>query len=256
MKKMSVLVYGVVSYGLGAASLVALIAFIFNIIPSNPILGNIDAATGESSLAAMAVNILLLTVFAVQHSVMARPWFKAWLARRIPQAAERSTYVLATAAVVFGLIGFWQPMPSTVWRIENAVLYNLVLGTGLLGWALVFYSTFLINHFDLFGLRQVWMNFRERAYTQLPFKVSSFYRVVRHPIMTGVFIGIWAIPVMTVGHLIFALAMSAYIFIGVHYEERDLVSHFGERYRNYMRSTARFFPLLNKTKSRSKAVSA
>jgi steroid 5-alpha reductase family enzyme len=133
-------------------------------------------------------------------------------------------------------------MPTTVWQADSTAVYNTLLTVGLLGWALVFYSTFQINHFDLFGLRQVWLYFRGKPYTQLPFQVNGLYKVIRHPIMTGALIGIWATPVMTVGHLVFALVMSVYILIGVYHEEKDLIRAFGDKYRAYIRSTGKFIP--------------
>ena len=247
MKKTAVLLYGVTNYLIGSASLVALIAFVFNILPENPVLPTIDGANDMPGGLALLINLGLITLFALQHSVMARRSFKARLARILPQAAERSTFMLGTAVVVFLMIGLWQPMSAPIWSVdEDAVRYAL-MGTGLAGWALVFYSTFLINHFDLFGLRQVWLYFRDVPYTHVPFRLSSLYRYIRHPIMTGVFLGIWFTPVMTVGHLVFALGMSAYILIGVAYEERDLVRAFGERYLAYRTSTGRFLPAMKRS---------
>ncbi len=242
MKKLSVLTYGVINYNLGSMALVALIAFLFNLIPANPYINGIDAGDSGNGLVALAVNIGLIALFGLQHSVMARPRFKRWLTRHLPQAAERSTFMLATAVVTFALIVFWQPMTGTVWQAETEVVYNTLLSLGLLGWALVFYSTFQINHFDLFGLRQVWLYFRGRPYTQLPFQVKGLYKYIRHPIMTGALIGIWFTPVMTVGHLVFAAGMSLYIVIGVYHEEKDLVRDFGDRYRAYIRNTGKFLP--------------
>ncbi len=242
MKKIGVLVYGIINYGLGSSSLVYLIAFLFNLIPAVGMLHGIDeGATGNVWIAA-AVNLGLIVLFGVQHSVMARAKFKRWLARHLPQAAERSTYMLATAAVTYALCLGWQPMPGVVWQADDPVLHGGLLAAGLFGWVLVLYSTFLINHFDLFGLRQVWLHFRGREYAPLPFKVHSLYKYIRHPIMTGAFIGIWFTPVMTVGHLLFAIGMSAYILIGVYHEEKDLVRAFGERYLRYQRATSRFMP--------------
>lgn len=255
MKKAAVLLYGVVNYLVGSASLVALIAFIFNYMPDNPLLGNIDAADARPTGIALLINLGLITLFALQHSVMARRSFKQKLERLLPPAAERSTFMLGTAVVVFLMIGLWQPMSSPIWSLDEGLAYYSLLGIGLAGWALVFYSTFLINHFDLFGLRQVWLYFRDTPYTHLPFQLSSLYRYIRHPIMTGVFIGIWFTPVMSVGHLIFALGMSAYIVIGVAYQERDLIRAFGERYLAYRAGTGRFLPATKRAiNSKSEAV--
>ena len=242
MKKLLVLVYGVINYLLGSVALIYLIAFLFNLfVPFS-----IDSGEPGNQYIAAIVNLGLIILFGLQHSVMARPSFKQRLARYLPEAAERSTFLLATAIVTFALCLLWQPMPLYIWQADNTVLYNTLLGIGLAGWVLVFYATFLINHFDLFGLRQVWLYFWGREYTHLPFKVSSLYRYIRHPIMTGVFIGIWVTPVMTLGHLLFAIGMSIYILIGVYHEEKDLIRAFGERYLRYSRTTTKFIPLLSK----------
>ena len=248
MKKLLVLLYGITNYNFGSAALVCLIAFLFNLIPANPYLNGIDAGETNDYILSITINLFLIALFGFQHSVMARPRFKRWISLHIPEAAERSTFMLATAVITVALCLFWQPLPSIVWAAENTVLYNSLLGIGLSGWALVFYATFLINHFDLFGLRQVWLYFRGEEYTQLPFQLNSLYRYVRHPIMSGVFIGIWFTPIMTVGHLIFATGMSLYILIGVYHEEKDLISAIGDRYLRYMKQTARFFPEISKRK--------
>ena len=242
MKKLIVLTYGFINYNLGSMGLVALIAFLFNLIPANPYINGIDAGESGNGVVAMAINAGLIALFGLQHSVMARPRFKQWLTRYLPEHTERATFMLATAIVVFTLIAFWQPIPTTLWQADTTVAYNMLLTVGLFGWALVFYSTFQINHFDLFGLRQVWLYFRGKPYTQLPFQVNGMYKYIRHPIMTGAFIGIWVTPVMTVGHLVFALGMSTYILIGVYHEEKDLVRAFGDKYRAYIRSTGKFVP--------------
>ena len=242
MKKLFVLIYGVVNYNLGSMALVALIAFLFNLIPANPFINGIDTGVSDNAALALAINLGLIALFGLQHSVMARPAFKHWVTRYVPQPAERSTYMLATAIVTFALILFWQPVTTTVWQADSTAAYNALLTVGLLGWALVFYSTFQINHFDLFGLRQVWLYFRGKTYTQLPFQVNGLYKYIRHPIMTGALIGIWATPVMSVGHLVFALGMSLYILIGVYHEEKDLIRAFGDKYRAYIQRTGKFIP--------------
>ena len=244
MKKLLVLIYGITNYNLGSAALVYLIAFLFNLfVPYS-----IDSGEAGNAWLAAAINLGLITLFGLQHSIMARPAFKKRLARYLPAAAERSTFMLGAAVVTFALCLLWQPIPHVLWQAENTILYNTLLAIGLSGWALVFYSTFLINHFDLFGLRQVWLYFVGKEYTHLPFKLNSLYRYIRHPIMTGVFIGIWFTPVMTVGHLLLALGMSTYIIIGVYHEEKDLIHAFGDRYLRYIRSTGKFLPSLVKSK--------
>ena len=225
---------------MGSAALVYLIAFIFNLfVPFS-----IDSGEAGNAYVAAAINLGLITLFGLQHSIMARPAFKKRLARYLPVAAERSTFMLGAAVVTFALCLLWQPMPQVLWQAENVMLYNTLLAIGLAGWAMVFYATFLINHFDLFGLRQVWLYFVGKEYTHLPFKLNSLYRYVRHPIMSGVFIGIWFTPVMTVGHLLLALGLSTYIIIGVYHEEKDLIHVFGDRYLRHIRSTGKFFPSL------------
>ena len=251
MKKLLVLIYGITNYTLGSAALVYLIAFLFNLyVPKS-----IDSGDPGNTLLAVTVNLGLITLFGLQHSIMARPAFKKYLSKLIPSAAERSTYLLATAIVTFTLCLCWQPLPGAIWQAENSVLYNALLITGLSGWAIVFYATFLINHFDLFGLRQVWLFYTGKEYTHLEFKLNALYKYVRHPIMTGAFIGIWFTPVMTVGHLLFATAMSLYILIGVYHEEKDLVSTFGNSYKNYIKTTAKFFPVAQKKTANSRSIS-
>jgi len=247
MKPTAVLLYGLASYLLGVGALVYLIAFLFNlVVPST-----IDSGAPASPFTAALVDLGLMALFGLQHSIMARRSFKAWLTRRVPAAAERSTYMLATALVTFTLCLAWQAMPGVIWQIEYPPVREALLAVGLSGWGLVLVSSFLINHFDLFGLRQVWLHFSRRDYTPLPFKTAGLYRYVRHPIMTGVLIGIWVTPSMTTGHLIFALGMSLYILIGVYHEERDLIREFGATYRQYMQLTGRFLPALSAPESRT-----
>jgi protein-S-isoprenylcysteine O-methyltransferase Ste14 len=238
MKRIGILFYGLASYLLGVAALVYLIAFLFNLyVPKT-----IDSGLESNGLFAMLADIGLIGLFGLQHSVMARRGFKSWLTHIIPPESERSTYVLLTALVTFMLCLGWQNLPEVIWQTENPFTNRVLLGIGLAGWGLVLFSTFLINHFDLFGLRQVWMYFAKRKYTHLPFRAISLYRYIRHPIMTGVFVGIWVTPSMTVGHLVFALGMSVYILIGVYHEEKDLIKEFGEKYHQYIQTTGRFIP--------------
>lgn len=238
MKRTAVLLYGCAGYLLGVTALVYLIAFLFNLVVSK----TIDAGSSGRALAATSVDVGLIALFGLQHSLMARRGFKSWLMRIVPPAAERSTYMLATALAIFTLCLCWQPLPSILWHVDMPIARVALLAVGLAGWGLVLLSSFLINHFDLFGLRQVWLYFADREYTQLPFTAAGLYRYIRHPIMTGVLIGIWVTPSMTTGHLVFALGMSVYALIGVYHEEKDLVLEFGEKYRQYIRATGRFAP--------------
>ena len=238
MKRTAILLYGLAGYLLGVAALVYLIAFLFNLV----VPWTIDSGAPASQFTAALADLGLIALFGLQHSIMARRRFKSWLTRVVPPAAERSTYMLATALVTFALCLAWQAVPGVVWQAEHPLLRQVLLAVGLSGWGLVLVSSFLINHFDLFGLRQVWLHFTQRDYTPLPFKAVGLYRYLRHPIMTGVLIGVWVTPSMTTGHLIFALGMSAYILIGVYHEERDLIREFGAKYRQYMKLTGRFLP--------------
>ena len=242
MKRITIMFYSIINYTLGVAALNYLIAFLFNLfVPKT-----IDSGDAGNAGLAIAINLGLITLFGLQHSVMARPGFKVWLTRFVPKPAERSTYMAATAIVVFALCLLWQPLPNVLWQAGSEITYYTLLAIGLSGWALVLFSTFLINHFDLFGLRQAWLYLVGKEYTPLPFKTISLYKHIRHPIMTGAFIGIWFTPVMTVGHLLFALGMSAYILIGVYHEEKDMVKAFGTRYLGYIKSTGKFLPMFGK----------
>lgn len=238
MKRTAILFYGLTNYLFGVAALAYLVAFLFNLVVPK----TIDSGAAGNALAATLVNLGLIALFGLQHSIMARRGFKAWLTRLVPPAAERSTYMLATALVTFTLCLLWQPMPAILWQADNPLLRHVLLGVGLAGWGLVLASSFLINHFDLFGLRQVWLQFVGRGYTQLPFKAAGLYRYIRHPLMTGVLLGIWIAPTMTTGHLLFALGMTAYILIGVYHEEKDLIREFGAKYHLYRVGTGRFLP--------------
>ncbi len=192
--------------------------------------------------AAVVINLGLLTVFALQHSVMARPTFKRWWTRFVPVPVERSTYVLCTNLALLLMFFAWRPMGGLVWDVQHpigrAALYTLY---GF-GWALVLVATFLINHFDLFGLRQVWLYFRGRPYTHLPFATPWPYRIVRHPLYVGWLCVFWFTPTMTAAHLLFALVTTAYILVAIQLEERNLVEHHGESYRRYRHRTPMLIP--------------
>ncbi|MDA7085686.1 isoprenylcysteine carboxylmethyltransferase family protein [Pseudomonas sp. SA3-5] len=220
MKRLAIFFYGVASYAVFFATFLYAIAFVGD-LPLVP--QRIDGVPELALGNALVIDVLLLTLFAVQHSVMARPAFKAWWTRIIPQAAERSTYVLLSSLALIALFYFWQPLGGVIWQVENRS-GRLLLSAGFaFGWALVLYSTFLINHFDLFGLRQVWLHLLGKPYTALPFKTPAAYKVVRHPLYLGWFFAFWCTPQMTATHLLFALLTSAYILIGIFFEERDLL---------------------------------
>ena len=245
VKRIGILLYGLSSYLIGVAALVYLIAFLFNLyVPKT-----IDSGLGGNAIGAMLVDIGLIALFGLQHSIMARRSFKLWLTKMIPPASERSTYMLMTALVTFTLCLTWKNVQGNLWQVDDPFFSNILLGIGLAGWGLVLFSTFMINHFDLFGLRQVWLYFIKREYTDVPFKAVGLYRYIRHPIMTGVLVGTWITPSMTAGHLVFALGMSVYALIGVHHEEKDLIREFGEKYIQYTQATGRFLPTWKSLKS-------
>lgn len=237
--KVIVFIYGIVSYALGVASLLYLICFLSNIVVPK----TIDSAPVGAVAPAVLVDMILVGLFAFQHSVMARPGFKERWTRIVPKPAERSTYVLMTGLVLALLCWQWQPIEGVVWNVEGAVGKGLLQALFWLGWVILFASTFMINHFDLFGLRQVYLRLKNQPYRPVPFVEVALYRFVRHPIMLGLLIGLWATPSMSVGHLLFAAATTVYIFIGIFLEEHDTRRALGETYERYRRETSMIVPL-------------
>jgi protein-S-isoprenylcysteine O-methyltransferase Ste14 len=205
---------------------------------------SIDVGTLAPLGTALAIDIALIALFGIQHSVMARPAFKAAWTKVVPESVERSTYVLLSSVVLIVLYWLWRPVPAVVWEAQAPWLVGLLWGLFALGFGLVLVATFVINHFDLFGLRQVFLRLREKPYTDLPFQVRFLYRFVRHPLYVGWFLAFWATPHMTVGHLLFAIGMSGYILIAVRYEERDLVRYLGQAYVDYQKRVPKFVPRL------------
>ncbi len=238
MGRLVILVFGLVSYFIALASLVYAIGFIGNLYVPKTIDSGVAPPIGE----ALLVNVLLLGLFAVQHSVMARPAFKSQWTEFIPVAAERSVYVLLSGLILWLLFWQWRPMSDEVWRVENDVAVFVIWALYFLGWAIVVGSTFLINHWDLFGLKQVFQNWSGNAPEAPEFKTPFLYKVVRHPIYFGLLFVFWAAPVMTVGHLLFSVSTTGYILIGATLEERDLVAVFGDTYREYRKKVAMLIP--------------
>lgn len=238
MRRVFVLAYGVVAYVAFLATLGYAIGFVGGwFVPRN-----LDNGPVSNSPWQIALNVGLLGLFAVQHTIMARPAFKAWWTRLIPRELERSTFVLAASGCLWLTFCCWSALPFDVWRIENRGIAAALDLLSLAGYGLVIYASFVIDHFELFGLKQTWYGFLRRPLPENGFASKSVYRYVRHPLMTGFLIAFWATPSMTQGHLLFAAVVTAYILVGTLIEERDLVRALGDDYRQYAARTPRFFP--------------
>jgi len=240
MSRLFVLAYAFVAYAAFLGSFAYAILFVSGVVVPK----HIDNGPLAPAPVALAIDVALLLLFAVQHSGMARPGFKRWWTRLMPPVAERSTYVLASSAVLALVLWQWRPLPGIVWDVADPNARIALHALAALGWALLVYSTFLINHFDLFGLRQAWFHARGRRWRlETPFVVRALYRVVRHPLMLGFLVAFWAAPTMSQGHLLFTVACTGYIVVAVKFlEERDLVAEFGDLYRDYQRRVPMFLP--------------
>jgi protein-S-isoprenylcysteine O-methyltransferase Ste14 len=238
MGKFIALLYGLAAYLIFFVTFLYAIGFVEGLVVSK----TIDSGPAVSFAEALIVNLLLLSVFAIQHSVMARKQFKAWWTQFVPASVERSTYVLFSSLALILLFWQWRAMPGVVWQISNPVAANMVLGLSFAGWLIVLASTFMINHFELFGLHQVINNLSGRSTAETRFKTPMLYNFVRHPIYLGFIIAFWAAPTMTVGHLLFAAVTTAYIFVGIFLEEHDLVEMFGDDYRRYKQNVSMLVP--------------
>lgn len=244
--RMAILAYGALSYAVFLGVFLYAVGFIVGF--GVPI--TLDSLPGRAFVPSLAINLGLLGLFAVQHSVMARPTFKRWWTRIIPPAAERSTYVLFSSLAMIVMFAFWQPMGGMLWSVEHTAARVVLFALGGIGWLLVLYATFLINHFDLFGLRQSWLFARGREVTPLRFKTPSAYAVVRHPLYVGWLMAFWFTPTMTVAHLVFAVTSTLYILVAIQLEERNLIEEHGESYRAYRRRVPMLIPF---TKRRAAA---
>ena len=238
MKRLFFFLYGFICYGATVASLVYAAGFIANIgVPKS-----IDTAPTTDTMRAILTNAGLLGIFAVQHSVMARRSFKKMWTKVVPETIERSTFCLFSAAALGLLMWKWQPMGGMIWETNVPALKYSLFGLSLVGWVMVYYSSFLINHFDLFGMRQVWLSLRGKPYTPLKFNEPTLYRYMRHPLYLGLLLAIWATPVMTVAHLFFAVGVLGYILVGIQLEERDLIANLGATYASYRRRVPMLLP--------------
>jgi protein-S-isoprenylcysteine O-methyltransferase Ste14 len=227
--------YGMASYLIFFVTILYAIGFVMGLVVPK----SIDTGADSSAIEAVVINVLLMTLFAVQHSVMARQGFKAWGTQFVPKPVERSTYVLAASLCLLLLFWQWRPIPVTVWHVDNPDLAVVVALLSFTGWVLVFTSTFLINHFELFGVSQVVNHLANKQAETPRFRTPLLYKFVRHPIYLGFIIAFWAAPVMTAGHLLFAVVTTTYIFLGIYLEERDLV---GEQYREYKQRVSMLLP--------------
>lgn len=239
MGRILAVAYGVVAYLVFLASFAYAVGFVGDLLVPK----SIDTPTRTGTVAALLIDALVLGLFALQHSVMARPGFKAAWTRIVPRSVERTTYVLVSSLLLFLVYWQWRALPAVVWDVSEGPVHAALLAGYWIGWLVVLLSTFMISHLDLFGLRQVLLNLQGRAYSHPPFMTRGFYRFVRHPIMLGFIVAFWSTPKMTLGHLVFALATTGYILIALQLEERDLTDALGDAYRDYRRRVPMLVPL-------------
>lgn len=246
MKKFLYLIYGLLAYAIFFGTFCYAVGFVSTLLVPK----HIDSDPQSSLGYAFLVNGGLLSLFAMQHSIMARPAFKRWWTNYVPEPIERSTYVLLASLCLLLLFWQWQPMGGLIWKAESETLQIILISVCLFGFGIVLVSTFLINHFDLFGLRQVWLYFSGKAYRPLSFRTPFFYKHVRHPLYLGFMIAFWATPVMTAAHLFFAIMTTAYMLVAIQLEERDLVTHHGTTYESYRRTAPMLIPFTKGSKKR------
>jgi protein-S-isoprenylcysteine O-methyltransferase Ste14 len=239
MSRATTLLFAIVAYAIFFATFLYLICFVGN-LPLVP--QTVDVGTQAPVAMAVVIDVALIALFGVQHSVMARQGFKKWWTRVVPKPAERSVYVLMASAVLIVLMAFWRPIDTVVWSIANPLVANAIWAIFWIGWGMVLLSTFLINHFELFGLQQAWFNMRGREAAAPKFHQPMLYKWVRHPLYLGFFLAFWATPQMTVGHLLLAAGVSVYMLIAIRYEERDLVDYFGKDYEDYQANVGMLTP--------------
>jgi protein-S-isoprenylcysteine O-methyltransferase Ste14 len=237
--RLAILAFGLIAYAAFFGTILYSIGFVGGfVVPKT-----MNSGTPGALIPSLLINGSMLFVFVVQHTIMARPRFKSWFTKFVPEAMERSVFVLLASGILAGTYLFWQPLPEVVWSVENSIVANGLIGLSMIGWVIVFASSFMVSHFDLFGVRQVLTNAAGRDYRPIAFRLVGLYKLVRHPLMLGFLIAFWATPVMTVGHLFFAIMTTGYIVFGTWIEERDLVAAFGENYLEYRRKVRGLIPL-------------
>jgi methanethiol S-methyltransferase len=239
MKRHLILAYSLVCYVIFLGTFLYAVRFVFA-------MDAMASAPGASLRKSLLLDAVLLMVFALQHSIMARQWFKRAWTRIVPEAAERSTYVLCASLALFLLVHYWQPLPGSVWKVKSHAGIMLLQGLAVLGWLIVLISTFLIDHFELFGLKQAWCNLTGAEFRPGGFVTPGPYKLVRHPLYLGFIIAFWSAPAMTTGHLFFAVMTTAYILVAIRLEERDLTAILGEQYRGYQKSVSMLTPFPRK----------
>jgi len=239
LARVGVLAYGALAYLAFFGTILYAIGFVGNwVVPKS-----IDSGRAGAVAPSLLINGAILVAFVLQHTIMARPWFKRAWTRLIPKHAERSTFVLLASVILMVLFWQWRPLPTVVWRTTSPGTVWALWALSLSGWVIVFAASFMVSHFDLFGLRQTWLRFRGRTYRPVGFRLVGLYKLVRHPLMLGFLIAFWSTPVMTVGHLFFAAMTTAYIFMGIWFEERDLVREHRASYLEYRRTTPAILPI-------------
>lgn len=237
--RIATLAYGLFAYACFGATILYAIGFVGNwVVPKS-----IDSGAPGPMIPSLLINAALLSLFVLQHTIMARPAFKAWITRYIPKSIERSTFVIAASASLGIAFALWQPLPQVIWNVGVGPASYLLIALSLAGYGIVVLSSFMVSHFDLFGLRQVYFRFIDQPYIAVGFRLTSLYKLVRHPLMLGFLIAFWATPLMTVGHLAFSILVTGYIFMGTWFEERDLIAEHGENYLNYRRRVRGLIPL-------------
>ena len=245
MKKSMIFIYGILAYVIFLITFLYAIGFVGNMVVPKAI----DSGTELALLPSIVINVILLSVFALQHSIMARPAFKKWFTKIISPAMERITYILLSSLAVLLIYWQWQPITTIVWETHNKISVTLMTGLFFLGWTIVLLSTFMINHFELFGLAQIFNNLKNRQTPNPKFQTNFLYKIVRHPIMLGFLIAFWATPRMTVGHLLFTIVTTLYILIAVKYlEEKDLKKAIGEKYETYQKEVPMLIPFTKRKK--------